>query len=141
MPCELFKDYTRMCVERFDNVLMFWPLSICENEENYKNCPLYIAIKDKKPVCNRLEECTKSVSEFGSDVSEIIKGFSTNEKIWKKYWTDMKNYCLNENYINCQRHQTLEKERVVSNDINPDGSIFNYAEFFVVKKEVASKRV
>jgi len=135
MPCDLFEDYTRMCVEKFDKMLVFWPLSICLDGEEFKTCPLHKAIKTKSPYCDRLEDCAKSVYQFGSKVEHIIENLSKNEKVWKKYWSDFNNYCLTKNYPNCQRYQTLEKDRVVSNDMNPDGTVFNFAEHFFGKQK------
>ena len=79
MSCPFYEDYTRGCAEKFMVILNFITFDICESQDDYKNCILYKAIIENKPICPGIYECTE---HFQKLTIKVILKLMKSDKIY-----------------------------------------------------------
>lgn len=111
MSCPLYKDYTRMCVSEFEDVVRITNFSICASEK-YQDCAFYRILHKIEPMCTYAEKCPIyfSLADGGFDALTTMT----------------KNYCFSENYIDCERYKIRKTGKKPPMELYPDGSTFKF---------------
>lgn len=107
MPCPLYKDFTRECVEKYDEMLKNSSFEICESDK-YPSCPVWITIQGKTDNCKNIEFCGKH-QRYGNVNLEVLGNLAQI-------------YCFTENRVNCAIYKLLEDGKDVPVDLLADGS-------------------
>jgi hypothetical protein len=90
---------------------------VCESPDGYKNCILYKAIIENKPICPVINKCTE---HFQKLTVKVILKLMKSDKILKTFNLD--EYCFSNNYINCARYKCIEDGKKPPNSLRPDGT-------------------
>lgn len=107
MSCPLFIDFTRECIEEVE-VLPSNTFSFCTTKY-FSNCPFYIVLKEKRPVCKHIKSCP-----FYKEIS--IGDFEEFSKITN-------DYCLLKDSSACARYKEKESGNTPSLKLHPNGSV------------------
>ena len=131
MPCPLYVDFTRGCIEEFPDFVTYSNFDICESEE-YKKCPMYIVINSKFK-CKYLHTCSHT---YHKDVPKFIDKIFLQEKVKGDIIIGLtKKYCLSEdNYQNCMRYKLLSQGKKPPLTLFPDGEKIHFSDLLLRKK-------
>jgi|WetSurMetagenome_2_1015567.scaffolds.fasta_scaffold18112_2 hypothetical protein len=130
MPCPLYEDFTRGCVEKFKVITKFITFDVCEAEDDFKNCIFYKAIIENKPICPSLEECSEN---FNTLSTQLIIKLIKSDKILKTLNLD--EYCFSNNYVNCVRLNFFKEGKRPPSSLRPDGTKLKLTEFLIKATE------
>jgi hypothetical protein len=131
MGCPYYKDYTRMCIQFFPQVIQHSGFSVCESDK-YQSCLAYhILQKDFK--CKYLNRCLEIISQ---DLPWIFKFFIEDEKFQNFYREVIDKYCSSEqNHVLCSNYKLLEQGIKPPLELLPDGKKLRIRDI-VFKKEI-----
>ena len=117
MPCPLFRDYTRHCIEKFPNFVVYSNYDVCFSDD-YTKCMMYEVIQSDFN-CKYLTDCSEA---FLNAAPEFIMKMLNEEKI-NVIVREMNNkYCLSEdNCKNCARYKRFDIGEKPSLRLFPDG--------------------
>lgn len=119
MGCPLYKNFTRLCIEKYQTIMKFDDLRFCESD-SYNECPVYKIMN-----CNYnskyLDTC---VDIFLNETPNFLIKLFSNDKVNKLIANLLENYCLSKsNSINCKRYKRFEKGERPSYKIFSDGKL------------------
>ncbi len=121
MTCSLYKDFTRGCIEKFPKIMSSVTFDFCDSD-NYKICPFYKIIIEKRPYCKSIEDCA-------SQFLNLIRYISRNPKTYGRIMQLVDQYCLSENNNeNCARKKLMKSGKKIPKNLLQDGSRLKFRE-------------
>lgn len=126
----MYEDFTRQCAEKFSVVVHHFTFDICESEEGYNRCPLYMAISEDKTICPSLDTCTKSMGDF---TTKFIKLLIRDKKTREVFYTQLEAYCFSDKYETCARYKKIQNGEKLPNSLRPDGQKMSFFDFIMKK--------
>jgi len=117
MVCPLYIDFTRMCIQKFPDVVRFATLNFCDSEQ-YVDCPIYVACTSDF-ICEFALNC---IRERAEKMPEFFKVLFKGGKVSTLIKESQINYCLSpEMSKTCARYQLLSKGEIPPINLIPDG--------------------
>ena len=107
MSCPMYKDFTRECAEKFEEVINISNFDVCESDR-YKECPFYRILNEPEKLCKYVHKCVQG---------EFIRKESFERIMWVS-----NTYCLSENKVNCERYKIMKTGKTVPEGLRADGS-------------------
>ena len=131
MSCPYYKDFTRMCITSFPNILNHTNYTTCESED-YHNC-LYYLILEKNFRCNYIKQCVDDVVE---GIPLLVKYFVEDGKTIKIFKEIAEKYCTSElKHVQCANYKLYEQGIRPPLDLLPDGKRIHLRDI-LLKKEI-----
>jgi hypothetical protein len=133
MACPLYIDFTRMCLQKFPELVKFTVFRTCESEL-YTDCPVYL-VHGSGFCCKYFHSCTiQHVENMSKVIMEIFMSKVTFD-VLKGLWM---NYCLSsKNSKTCAKYQLYSKGEEPPLELQPDGSIMNPSDFINKRKLIS----
>ena len=107
MICPMYKDFTRECVEKFEEIIYISNLDLCDSDR-YKECPFYRHINEPEKRCEYADKCMNDISIRETPFEQIMECANT--------------YCFTENKVNCERYKVMKTGKVTPEGLRVDGS-------------------
>jgi len=126
MSCPFYEDFTRNCAEKFKAIIHFVTFDACQADDEYKNCVIYAAIIENKPICPVMEECTKDMRKLSM---KIVLKLMKKKNILKIL--DLDEFCFSNNFKKCMRYKTIQNGEKVPTNLRPDGSQSDFKEMIL----------
>lgn len=106
MGCPYFIDYARECVEDI-RALPEGTITLCDSE-SYTQCPFYLKKQNNVLSCKHIGMC-HFFNHFSMDTFNDFIALT-------------KTFCLSDNHVNCARYNLKEFDKLVPDDLAPDGT-------------------
>jgi len=103
----MYKDFTRECAEKFEEVINISNFDVCDSDR-YKECPFYRILNEPEKLCKYVDKCVHGKIIWKSSFERIIWVSNT--------------YCLSENKVNCERYKLMETGKTVPENLRADES-------------------
>jgi len=130
MTCPLYVDFTRECITKFPDFLVFPTFDLCESD-NYKECLAYLVVNSSFN-CPYMITCGKEYKKNIPKVVTKLLGEKETRDIFYKYTAQ---YCVSqENYINCAKCKLLSEGKTPPINLFPDGSKIHPMELILKRK-------
>jgi hypothetical protein len=130
MVCPLYVDFTRNCIEKFPDFLVFPTFDLCQSDD-YKGCLAYLILNSSFS-CPYLITCGKEYKKNLPKVVTRLLGEKETRDIYYKYAVQ---YCTSqENHVNCAKYKLLSAGKIPPITLFPDGRKVNPLEFLVKRK-------
>ena len=107
MSCPMYKDFTRECAEKFNEIVNISNFDICDSD-SYKKCPFYRNIYEPEKRCEYDEICMNDMTVRTIPFKELIKKADT--------------YCFTENRVNCERYKLMKSGKTIPDGLLADGN-------------------
>ena len=107
MSCPMYKDFTRECIEKFEEIINISNLNVCESDR-YKECPFYRIFNEPEKLCEYADKCLHGKTIWTSSFERIM-------------WIS-KTYCFSENKVNCERNKVMKTGKATPEGLRVDGS-------------------
>ena len=133
MVCPLYIDFTRNCIEKFPDFLVFPTFDLCESDD-YNECLAYLILNSSFS-CPYLISCGKEYKKTLPTIVKKLLGEKETRNIYHKYAVE---YCTSqENHVNCAKYKLFSEGKTPPITLFPDGRELNPLEL-VVKRKVIS---
>ena len=131
MSCPYYKDYTRMCIQYFPQVVYRADFPVCESEK-YHTCIAYITISNKFR-CKYLQRCSEKASTDMPLLAKYIFSDKTSLKIFEEI---LVKYCTSEpHHVNCAGYKLFEQGKEPPPGLLPDGKKIRLRDI-ILKREL-----
>ena len=107
MSCPMYKDFTRECIEKFEEIITISNIDVCESDR-YKECPFYRFLNEPEKCCEYVDKCLHGKTIWTSSFERIM-------------WVS-KTYCFSENKVNCERYKVMKIGKATPEGLRVDGS-------------------
>ncbi len=107
MSCPMYKDFTRECIEKFEEIITISNLDVCDSDR-YKECPFYRLLNEPEKLCEYADKCLHGKTIWKSPFERIM-------------WVS-KTYCFSENKVNCERYKVMKAGKAIPEGLGADGS-------------------
>ena len=64
MNCPMYKDFTRECAEKFEEVIHISNFDICDSDR-YKECPFFRILNEPEKLCEYADKCIADLKDRG----------------------------------------------------------------------------
>jgi hypothetical protein len=130
MGCPLYRDFTRMCIDKFPDFLMFPTFDLC-GSDNYKECLAHL-IYNSPFVCQYLITCGNA---YKKNVPKIITKMLDEKEIRNMFYKYTAQYCVSkENHTKCTKYVLLSEGKIPPINLYPDGSKSNLIDVILRRK-------
>lgn len=134
MVCPLYVDFTRSCIEKFPDFLVFPTFDLCESDD-YNECIAYLILNSPFS-CPYLVTCGK---EYKKNLPRIVAKLLGEKETREIYYRYTVQYCTSqENHIHCAKYQLRSVGKVPPLNLFPDGREVNPLELLVKRKVLFS---
>ena len=117
MGCTLYKDFTRLCVEKFPMLTKIASFEICESDQ-YVDCQIYKICMNNFN-CEFLKTCA---DQYIEKLPKIITSIFMDDSGVKEMTEVLVKFCLSsENYKTCAKYQLYSKGEKPPITLLPDG--------------------
>ena len=132
MVCPLYVDFTRNCIKKFPDFLVFPMFDLCDSDD-YKECLGYLVVHSPFS-CQYMSMCG---NEYKKNLPMIITkmlGEKETRGIFYKYTSQ---YCISlENHIKCAKYKLLSEGKTPPINLFPDGSKIHPTELILKRKQI-----
>ena len=130
MVCPLYVDFTRECITKFPDFLVFPTFDLC-GSENYKECLAYLIVTSPF-VCQYLTICG---NEYRKNLPKIITQMIGEKETREIYYKIIVQYCVSqENHAKCAKYKLLSEGKIPPITLFPDGSVYNLIDLLLKRK-------
>jgi hypothetical protein len=135
MNCPLFEDYTRGCVSKYPDFVIYSNFDICGSAE-YQKCPMFIVINSKFK-CQYLPTCSHS---YNVSAPKLIEKIFLDEKFKNDIIMSLvKKYCISDdNSRNCARYKLISQGEKPPLTLLPDDTKIHFIDLLLKKKIMIS---
>jgi hypothetical protein len=131
MSCPYYKDYTRMCIQFFQQVLYRTDFPICESED-YHNCLAYKAMSNNFR-CKYLQQCSEKAS---TDIPQLAKYVFLDKTSTKIFEEILGKYCTSESqHVHCAGYKLFEQGIQPPPGLLPNGKKIRLRDI-ILKREI-----
>jgi len=106
MSCPMYKDFTRECIEKFEEIINISNLDVCESDR-YKECPFYRILNEPEKHCKYIYKCLEGAAIWKLSFERITQVSKT--------------YCFSENRVNCERYKVMKTGKAIPEGLCADG--------------------
>jgi hypothetical protein len=130
MGCPLYVDFTRECISKFPDFLVFPTFDLCKSDD-YKECLAYLIVSSPFN-CSYLITCG---NEYKKNIPKIITNLLGEKEIRDIYYRYTTQYCISpENHVTCAKYKLLSEGKTPPITLFPDGSTVHPMEIILKKK-------
>lgn len=134
MSCPLYVDFTRECISKFPDFLVFPTFDLCKSDD-YKECLAYLIISSPF-TCPYLITCGK---EYKKNIPKIITKLLGEKETRDIYYKYTSQYCISqENHVTCAKYKLLSEGKTPPINLFPDGTTAHPMDFIFKKKQIVS---
>jgi hypothetical protein len=133
MGCPLYRDFTRTCIEKFPDFLMFPTFELCDSND-YNECIAHL-IYYSPFVCPYLIPCGNA---YKNNVPKVITKMLGEKETREMFYKYTAYYCISkENHTKCAKYQLLVEGKTPPINLLPDGSKSSIIDVILRRKIIA----